>query len=345
MIIAVIQARMTSTRFPGKVLVPLQGKALLWHTVFALQKSQKIQKVVLAISQNLEDDELVSFANDLGIDYVRGDELNVLERFIKAYQRYQPEILVRVTGDCPIIDTEFLDSTIEQIQDSSADYVAANQICIHEGVTAVSARAFDLIIQEKDDPTAQEHVTSYIQKCPEKFKIVKIDIPVLFQRTVRLSVDTPQDLDFLQAIYDYSGKVAGDLSISDLIQVLDNHPELLDINSNVQQKSLLEKTKTAWFLALDDDEGVDWDQVISKANQLRQAQRYGIRLVVNPEKFPDHLKSEQMKIVPFSGLDQLIQDIQKDPYFDALYGASEEIKNLLSEHGVSYQDILVGSDE
>ncbi len=124
-ILAIVQARMGSTRLPNKVMQDICGKPAIQHVLERLNRSNKIEKIVLATSVNQENDKLEKFVNSLGFNVYRGDELDVLDRFYKAAEQYKPESVVRITGDCPLIDPEVVDQVISYYEENgAADYVS-----------------------------------------------------------------------------------------------------------------------------------------------------------------------------------------------------------------------------
>ena len=122
--LAIVQARMGSSRFPGKVLKEINGKYLIQILLYRLSLSKKIDKIVLATTKKAEDDKLANEVNKLGFDVFRGSENNVLSRYYNAAKKYQPDTIIRVTGDCPIIDPELVDKIISSYQKNNVDYIS-----------------------------------------------------------------------------------------------------------------------------------------------------------------------------------------------------------------------------
>src|SRR5580698_2680156 len=141
-IVAVIQARMGSTRLPGKVLKPIAGKPLLWHIVHRLKRSQFIEQVAIATSVNPRDDAIVEFGRENDVAVVRGPEDDVLARFARAAELLDADIIVRVSADAPFVDAGFIDHLVAALIEQNGDYVLLEEGAVtgHEGVDPFSRR-------------------------------------------------------------------------------------------------------------------------------------------------------------------------------------------------------------
>ncbi len=241
-IVAVIQARMGSTRLPGKVLKPIAGQPLLWHVVRKLEKSTLIEAIVIATSTNPLDDAIVEFARDQGIVAVRGPEDNVLARFARAAELMDADIIVRVSADAPFLDAGFIDHLIVSLIEQNGDYVLLEDgaVTAHEGVDPFTRRALDkLMMDASDDPIAREHVTGYFKLHPDFVRIARAPVYARLAREAgRVTVDTPDDLAFIEAIYKRLHAKAGEASLSDLLLLLEREPELRRLNAHVSQKKI-----------------------------------------------------------------------------------------------------------
>src|SRR5437868_9379403 len=168
-IVAVIQARMGSTRLPGKVLRPVAGKPLLWHIVHRLKASRLIDEIAIATTVNPLDEAIVEFGAAQGIAVIRGPEDNVLARFAKAAEILDADIIVRVSSDAPFLDARFIDHLVVSLIGQSGDYVLMEDgaPCAHEGVDPFTRLALDkLMLHASDDPAARERVTGYFKLHP-----------------------------------------------------------------------------------------------------------------------------------------------------------------------------------
>ena len=285
-IIGVIEARMGSTRFPGKVLEPLAGRSILWHVVQRMRASSMLTRIVLATTTASRDDLLVSHAEDVGVDVVRGSENNLLERHLLVANTYSPDIIVRVTGDCPLVDPLMIDSLVQHLIDTGAGYCTSKKgvPCIHEGIDPFTIDALRKLADKAgNDPIAQEHVCSYFKVHEDFIKIAYIDIDPIFQmKGVRVSVDTPADLMFLEQIYARLGVGPGEADMKALALLLRTHPDLLKINSHVHQKSAQEGTRRA-LVRCDGDGDLGLGHVIrclALADELRNSFGFGVTFAI-----------------------------------------------------------------
>src|ERR1700744_798077 len=175
-IVAVVQARMGSTRLPGKVLKPIAGQPLLWHIVHRLKRSQFIEQIAIATSVNPLDDAIVEWGRANDVPVVRGPEDNVLARFARAAELLDADIIVRVSADVPFIDAGFVDHLITSLLEQNGDYVLLEEGAetAHEGVDPFTRRALDkLMMDAASDPAAREHVTRYFKLHPDFVRIAR----------------------------------------------------------------------------------------------------------------------------------------------------------------------------
>ncbi len=242
-IVAVIQARMGSTRLPGKVLKPVAGKPLLWHIVHRLKSSRLIQDIAIATTTNPLDEAIVEWGAAEGVTVVRGPEDDVLARFARAAELLDADIVVRVSSDAPFLDAGFIDHLVSSLIEQKADYVlmAEGAPCAHEGVDPLTRRALDkLMMDAGDDPAAREHVTGYFKLHPDFVKIARAaPYPALARDGGRLTIDTPDDLAFVEAVHERMAAKAGEASLADLLLLLEREPQLRAINRHVRQKPIL----------------------------------------------------------------------------------------------------------
>jgi spore coat polysaccharide biosynthesis protein SpsF len=241
-IVAVIQARMGSTRLPGKVLKPIAGQPLLWHIVHRLQACHLLEDIAVATTVNPADDAIVEWCNSQGVTVVRGPEDDVLARYARTAEKLDADIIVRVSSDAPFIDAGFVDHLVATLIEQDGDYVLLEEgaACAHEGVDPFSRRALDrLMMDAAQDSAAREHVTGYFKLHPDFVKIVRAaPYPPLAKKGGRLTIDTPDDLAFIEAVHDRMAVPAGEASLADLLLLLEREPELNAINAHVRQKPI-----------------------------------------------------------------------------------------------------------
>ncbi len=241
-VIAIIQARMGSTRLPGKVLRDIAGKPLLWHIIYRLRMCKSLQSIAVATSTHERDNAVADFCRNENVTCIRGPEDNVLARFTLAASRTKADIIVRVSSDAPFLDASFIDHLVENLIEQDGDYVLMEPgaLCAHEGVDPFSRRALNKLSHDvPDDAVAREHVTGYFKQHPDFVKIVHAPVyPPLAREGARLTVDTPDDLAFIESLYDRLHAKAGEASLTDLLLLLEREPRLKATNAHVKQKSL-----------------------------------------------------------------------------------------------------------
>lgn len=242
-VVAIIQARMGSTRLPGKMLKTIAGKPLIWHLIHRIHKCSTIDEIVVATTTNPDDVALAVFSDEAGIKVVRGNEKDVLGRFDLAAKASASDVIVRVNGDAPLIDPGFIDAQVTALVKQNADFVMLEEgtPCIHDGVDAMSRRALDIMLADaREDPVAVEHVTGYIKLNPERFQIGLFEIPEILQWDgARLSIDTPADLAFMERLHEELGAPAGEARLSDVSRLLQARPDLVALNAHVKQKEMI----------------------------------------------------------------------------------------------------------
>lgn len=237
-IVAIVQARMGSTRLPGKVMLDLLGEPVLVRDVNRLRRSKMLDEIVIATTNLPADDQIVSLCKERGWKYSRGDENDVLDRYYQAARSCNADTIVRVTSDCPMIDPEVVDRVIRVFLDlPGIDYVS-NTLpprTFPRGLDTevMTFEALERAWTEDEDPKLREHVTPYIYRNPEKFQTRS----VLNERDLsshRWTLDTPEDLAFIRVVYEHFEN--DDFTWVDVLEYLDEHPEIVGINREIQQK-------------------------------------------------------------------------------------------------------------
>ena len=286
-VVAIIQARMGSSRLPGKMLLSIAGKPLIWHLVHRLQQCSTLNEIVLATTTNTEDDPLAVFGEEAGLKVSRGADWDVLGRFGLAAEASGADVIVRVNGDAPLIDPGFIDAQVTALQKQDADFVTLAQgtPCIHDGVDAMSRRALDYMLAEaRKDPVAIEHVTGYIKLNPDKFKIGQYEIPDVFQWDgARLSVDTPADLILIERLHEELQVTAGEARLADVSRLLQERPDLVALNAHVQQKEMTASHGTV-LIRTDGGGSLGLGHVmrtLAVAEVLRDEMGYGVIFAMN----------------------------------------------------------------
>jgi spore coat polysaccharide biosynthesis protein SpsF len=244
-VVAIIQARMGSSRLPGKVLKDICGEPAIIREVVRVRRAQTIGQVVVATTTDPGDDPVLAVCRARGIPCFRGDIHDVLDRYYRAAQLFKAETIVRLTGDCPVIDPQEIDRTVRAFFESGADF-AANRLPppwkrttpIGMDTEVVSFDNLERAWHEAESKHAREHVMPYFYEQEGRFKVVLADHdPDL--GSYRLTVDTPEDLALIRKLYaHFEGGDA--FSLHDLIAVLNNHPEWMALNAQVVSKDYQE---------------------------------------------------------------------------------------------------------
>ena len=205
MILAVLQARMSSSRLPGKVLAPVLGEPMIARQVERLRRSQRLDEIVVATSDQASDDKLAAAMVDLDLRVVRGPLDDVLARFLKALDSFPATTtMLRLTADCPLVDWRVLDAVIDHHLASGADYTdntAARTFPHGLDVEVVTPEALRRAGREADSAYDHEHVTPYLYAEPGRFKTASITRSPSLAHP-RWTVDFPEDLDFVRHVYE-----------------------------------------------------------------------------------------------------------------------------------------------
>lgn len=243
-IVATIEARMTSSRLPGKVLLPLAGIPALELLITRLKKSKFIDEIIVATTTNNDDEPVVELAKGMGVKSFRGSELDVLSRVLGAVQSVQADIIVEVTGDCPFVDSVLVDNGIDKFFSGEYDY-AANIIPVSYPIgfdvqvfsVSVLAQVESLTI----NPLDRVHVSYYIYCHPEKFKLLSWRAPKENEwPELRLTLDEKADYELLDTIAKRFLPTNLYFSATEVVSLLRREPALLKINAHVRQKNILE---------------------------------------------------------------------------------------------------------
>ena len=232
--LAVLQARMTSSRLPGKVARKILGKPMLELQLERVKRAKKLNDIVVATSIEKDDDEIVALCQSIGIKCYRGGIDDVLDRFYKAAKEFDPEYVVRLTGDCPLIDPQLIDDIVQYCISQKYDYASNTLEPTYPDGLDVEVFHFNILEtawNEAKLPSEREHVTPFICKNPKRFNLGsyrgKLDLSHL-----RWTVDEEGDLNFVTKIYGalYQGKP--EFNKNDILHVLECNPEWLKMNSD-----------------------------------------------------------------------------------------------------------------
>jgi len=234
-IIAVIQARVGATRLPGKVLKKIEGKTVLEHVINRAQVARKIDNIVVATTVKKEDLKIVQLCAKLGISVFCGSENDVLDRYYQAARLFKANHIVRITSDCPLIDPLIIDKVIGLYFKKEADY-ATNTMpeTYPDGLDTevISFKTLKIVWENSRLFSEREHVTPYIRKNPNIFKIVNLKCEYNLNDK-RWTLDEPEDFEFIKIIYKNLYSEDSLFGMKKIIDFLKNHPEIEELNNNL----------------------------------------------------------------------------------------------------------------
>jgi spore coat polysaccharide biosynthesis protein SpsF len=239
MILAILQGRMSSTRLPGKVLKDLHGKPMILQQIERLKYSQKIDKLVVATSKHDSDDYLVNVLQQAGIEVRRGPLEDVVERFGIVVDEFNPEIIVRLTADCPLTDPGIIDEVIASHQLLNSDYTSNTLDPTYPDgldVECVSASAFSELRKTSLTQSEREHVTLGLYSRPDKYSLKSITQNRNLS-SLRWTVDVQEDLDFVRLIYSHLYDENKCFGQSEIVNLLQFHPEFSRTDDEITRNS------------------------------------------------------------------------------------------------------------
>ena len=241
-IVATIEARMASSRLPGKILKPILGKPTLERLVERVKRSKLVQDIVVATTDMVSDDETEAACKRMNVHFYRGSSEDVLDRVLKAAKAFQADTIVELTGDCPLIDPKIIDSVIQHYLDNQYDYVS--NVLVRTFPRGMDTQIFSLKVLDEvnkltQDPADRENVSLYIYEHPEKYKLgnVTASSDILKRPDLRLTVDTQEDFELINEIYTRLYPSKPDFLLSDIIQLIERTPHLKELNKHIQQKT------------------------------------------------------------------------------------------------------------
>lgn len=238
-VVATIEGRMTSTRLPGKIMMPLAGRPVMAHMIERHRRSALTDIVVVATTTNNADDPVIALCEEMGCAYFRGSESDVLARVVGAGREHGADILVQGMADSPVVDWRLVDHSIELLH--TGGYDCASNEFEETFPIGFDVRCYDFKkLSEAEvvdkDPAFREHAGYSIRSHPEKFKLGnwRAEGEMLWP-TLRLTLDTKEDYELLCAVYDALSPTNPDFSAHDVVAFLKGRPDLVAINSTVEQ--------------------------------------------------------------------------------------------------------------
>ena len=237
MILAIVQARIGSSRFPGKVIAPVLGKPLIQYTLERLSNSRFIKEIILATTDQAKDRELASLVKSMGYQVFRGSELDVLARYYHCYNQVKKihhiQGIVRVTGDCPLVEIELIDDLIERFLNDGLDYANTGKD-VAEGLDAEVMRPalLEEAFHNANMASEREHAALYITNRLNKYKhyTLKKDRD---DSHYRITVDEPEDFQVVKAIIEHFSLTGQKLIFENIKVFLDKNPDIFSVNQGI----------------------------------------------------------------------------------------------------------------
>jgi spore coat polysaccharide biosynthesis protein SpsF len=240
-VVAIIQARMGSSRLPRKALRDIGGATMLARVVHRARRASLLSEVVVATTVEPEDEAIVTECDRLGTRVFRGSEDDVLDRFYRAAMTFKAEAVVRITSDCPLIDSSVIDAVVRAFSDETPDYASNSLTRTYPRGLDVEVMTIEALARAAREATEQyqrAHVTPYIYQRPDLFRLLPITEAADYS-DLRWTVDTEEDLKLVRAIYERFGN-DDSFGWRDVLALLADEPSLNEMNRDVQQKSLEE---------------------------------------------------------------------------------------------------------
>jgi spore coat polysaccharide biosynthesis protein SpsF len=240
----IVEARMGSTRLPGKVMLPVNGKPFLEIMIERLRLIKGVHNIIIASTVNPADSIIERLAKKLGVGCYRGSEDDVLLRVVEAARHFGTDVIVEITGDDALVDPSFSSQVVETyIKNRNNIDIVANDfeqiIPLGFYTRAFSRKSLEIIASKTCDPLYRENVEAYYYNHKSEFRWINIDIPEIFKRPdIRLTLDTPDDYEVMKIVVESLYPQNPAFSGQDIIGFLDTHPEIKAINQQTKQNSI-----------------------------------------------------------------------------------------------------------
>jgi spore coat polysaccharide biosynthesis protein SpsF len=255
MICAIIQARMSSTRLPGKVLKPVLGRPLLAHMLERVSRAHTLHKIAVATTVSSVDTEIVSACEQSGFVCFRGSEDDVLDRYYQTAREFGAEVIVRLTSDCPLMDPVVVDHVVSIFLDGQYDYVSNTAPLPSTWPDGMDVEVFPFPALERAwreavKPSDREHVTFYLWNNPDKFHVYRVEHDPDWSE-YRLTVDYPQDLELVNAVFEALYPSNPAFTLEEIVAFLEAKPRVKKLNQgiirNIGWQTAFKKDRLAGF--------------------------------------------------------------------------------------------------
>jgi spore coat polysaccharide biosynthesis protein SpsF len=243
-ILGIIQARLASTRLPEKIFLKLEGKKVIEHVINRVQAAQLVDDVLVATTSKKIDVKVVNLCSSIGIKYFIGSEEDVLDRYYQSAKSFKPEHIVRVTADCPLIDPEIIDNVIDLHLRKKADYTSNVIRGRFPDGEDVEVFTFNTLYRAWHDArlfSEREHVTPYMKKNSDIFKIVSLDCYRDLSGK-RWTLDNPEDYEFIKIIYKHLYPENHLFGMKEIIEFININPDIENINKCIERNEGYKKS-------------------------------------------------------------------------------------------------------
>lgn len=237
--IIIIQARMGSSRLPGKIIKPLGGHSILTYVVSRCEKIQGVEEVIIATSSLPQDDIVEAWCRDNDVLCYRGSEDDVLDRYVQAAKLYKPDYVIRVTADCPFVDYEMACEMVALMQKTRVDIMdIVGELPRGLATEIISYHALQYIHEHGFESRHREHVTYYAYEYRDEFTRTSYIVPTNRRFSqLRITLDTEEDYALLSAVAQHFNNKY--VSSADVVQYLLDHPEIAQLNAHIEQKPVV----------------------------------------------------------------------------------------------------------
>lgn len=234
--ITIVQARMSSTRLPGKIMKTILGKTVLELQLERMSFSKKCGKIIVATSTNPNDDVLEKLCVEKGIEIFRGDENDLLDRHYQCALKYNAKIVSKIPSDCPLIDARIIDEVFDYFDSTNFDFVSNLHPATFPDGNDVEIFTIDALKRAHRDasrPLEREHTTPYFWETPDKFSIGNFswDKKLDYSMSHRFTIDYQEDFDFIKAVFEELYPINPNFSLADILNLLESNPEIYELNS------------------------------------------------------------------------------------------------------------------
>lgn len=231
--LVVLQARMSSTRLPGKVMSQINGHPMIYWEISRISKAKLVNKTVVAISDQSSDDILANYLESIHQEYIRGSLDNVLGRYVKAEENYNPSAIIRLTADCPLVMPELIDQYLEIFHKSDFDYLSNTlELSYPDGldIEIIKPGIFKKLLEFNLSEEEKEHVTLGIYSRKDKFRTHNVSNKTNVS-DFRWTVDTLDDLVFVKSVYAHFESKEMNFTFEDVLKYVTDNPNLNRIMS------------------------------------------------------------------------------------------------------------------